>query len=113
MVSLPRRTHLAGLFLTLFALLVVTTILVGAGAFWLIREDARDFAGRSAEHWRKITVHHRSAASADALSTAIYAASATEIVTLLERFTGAAVWAVDHEGQERYWSSGAVPGIQI
>jgi thiamine biosynthesis lipoprotein len=69
--------------------------------------------GRSAEHWRKITVHHRSAASADALSTAIYAASATEIVTLLERFAGVAVWAVDREGQERYWSSGAVPGIQI
>lgn len=49
MVSLPRRTHLAGLFLTLLALLVGTTILVGAGAFWLIREDARAFAGRSAE----------------------------------------------------------------
>lgn len=49
-MSSPRdRTYFAGLFLTLLLLLVVMMGLAGVGAYWLIREDARAFASRSAE----------------------------------------------------------------
>jgi thiamine biosynthesis lipoprotein len=61
--------------------------------------------GRSAAHWTSVTVHHRSAAVADALSTALYVASAGEIEALLPRFAGTRVWATDHNGRERQWSS--------
>jgi thiamine biosynthesis lipoprotein len=44
---------------------------------------------RSAPHWRRITVHHASAAIADALSTALCAASAAEIAAVPPRIPGA------------------------
>jgi thiamine biosynthesis lipoprotein len=61
--------------------------------------------GRSAVHWKTITVHHRSAAVADALSTALYAASASEIEVLLPRFAGTVIWTTDHENREWRWIS--------
>lgn len=61
--------------------------------------------GRSAAHWKTITVHHRSAAVADALSTALYAASSGEIEALLPRFAGTAISATGHDGRERRWIS--------
>jgi thiamine biosynthesis lipoprotein len=66
--------------------------------------------GRSAAHWKKITVHHRSAAVADALSTALYVASSDEIEALLPQFAGIAIWAADHDGRERRWISPPVEG---
>lgn len=65
-------------------------------------------SGRSAAHWKRVTVHHNSAAVADALSTALYAASADEIETLLPRFAGAVIWATDHDNRERRWISPTV-----
>lgn len=67
--------------------------------------------GRSAAHWRTVTVHHRSAAVADALSTALYIASADEIRDLLPRLEGATVWAVDHGGHRLHWSAAPPGGI--
>lgn len=61
--------------------------------------------GRSAGHWRRITVRHRSAALADALSTALSAASPTEIEGMAGKFAGITVWATDHRGDERRWNS--------
>lgn len=63
--------------------------------------------GRSASHWKRITVHHRSAAVADALSTALYIASWEEIEALLPRLAGTAIWATDHDGRQRQWISPA------
>ena len=54
---------------------------------------------------KRITVHHRSAAVADALSTALYAASGDEIEALLPRFAGTVIWATDHDDRERQWIS--------
>jgi len=68
-------------------------------------------SGRSAAHWRTITVHHRSTAVADALSTALYIASEDEIRAMLPRLEGAAVWATDLECRRSYWSSGLTDGI--
>ncbi len=62
-------------------------------------------SGRSAAYWAKLTVHHRSAAVADALSTALYVASSAEIKALLPRFAGMMIWATDHDGRERRWIS--------
>lgn len=62
-------------------------------------------SGRSPAHWKTITVHHRSAAVADALSTALYAASADEIATLLPRFAGTVIWATGRDNRERRWIS--------
>jgi thiamine biosynthesis lipoprotein len=69
--------------------------------------------GCSASHWRQITVHHRSAAVADALSTALYAASADEMALLLARLPGVAVLAADHNGQQRRWNSDATAAASI
>lgn len=63
--------------------------------------------GRSASHWRRITVHHASAAVADALSTAFSAAAPEALPALHPRFPGLAVWAVDREGRHRHWSATA------
>jgi len=63
-------------------------------------------SGLSAWHWRLITVRHRSAAVADALSTALYAAAPSEIAVILARFPGAEIWAVDRDGREWRASSG-------
>ena len=60
-------------------------------------------SGCSANHWKIVTVHHRSAAVADALSTAFYIATADEIAGLLPRFPGASVWARDHANMDRRW----------
>jgi thiamine biosynthesis lipoprotein len=68
-------------------------------------------SGRSATHWRTITVHHASAAVADALSTALSVASAGEIEALLPRLEGTAIWAVDKAGIVRRWSTGPLDGI--
>lgn len=68
-------------------------------------------SGRSASHWKTITVHHRSAAIADALSTALYIASADEIAALLPRFPGTIVWALDKDERKRRWISPPVDGI--
>lgn len=68
-------------------------------------------SGRSAVHWQTITVYHASAAVADALSTALYVASADEIQALLPRLDGAAIWAVDRTARRRHWSQGPLDGI--
>lgn len=68
-------------------------------------------SGRSAARWRTVTVHHRSAAVADALSTAFYIASADEITALLPRFPGTAVWARDHAGADRRWIAAPVDDV--
>jgi len=60
-------------------------------------------SGRSAARWKTVTVHHRSAAVADALSTAFYIASADEIAALLPGFPGTVVWTRDHAGVDRRW----------
>lgn len=60
-------------------------------------------SGRSAVHWKALTVHHRSAAVADALSTTFYIASADEIASLLPGFPGTVVWARDHANVDRRW----------
>lgn len=67
-------------------------------------------SGRSAMHWQTITVHHASAAVADALSTALYIASADEIDALLPRLDGAAIWAVDSTDRRRHWSKSTSMG---
>lgn len=58
--------------------------------------------GRSADHWLRITVHHRLAALADALSTALYAASVSELTAMLAHLP-ATVLATDRDGRERVW----------
>jgi thiamine biosynthesis lipoprotein len=63
--------------------------------------------GRSASHWKKMTVHHRSAAVADALSTALYVASGDEIEALLPRLAGTVIWTTDRDGRQRQWTSPA------
>jgi thiamine biosynthesis lipoprotein len=60
-------------------------------------------SGRSADRWKAVTVHHRSATVADALSTTFYIASADEIAALLPRFPGTIVWARDHANIDRRW----------
>jgi thiamine biosynthesis lipoprotein len=68
-------------------------------------------SGRSAAGWKAVTVHHRSAAVADALSTAFYAASAEEITALLPRFPGTRVWARDRADIDRRWIAAPVDGV--
>ena len=60
-------------------------------------------SGRSAVHWKALTVHYGSAAVADALSTTFYIASADEIASLLPAFPGTVVWARDHADIVRRW----------
>lgn len=68
-------------------------------------------SGRSADGWKTVTVHHRSAAVADALSTTFYVASADEITALLPRFPGTSVWARSHAGHDRRWIAAPVDGV--
>lgn len=68
-------------------------------------------SGRSAAHWQTITVYHRSAAVADALSTTLYIASADEIEALLPRLDGTAIWATDIMGRHVQWSAGRLDGV--
>lgn len=58
-------------------------------------------SGRSANRWARVSVAHRSAAVADALSTALYAASPAEIAAVLEKNPGAQAWVTDRAGLER------------
>jgi thiamine biosynthesis lipoprotein len=67
-------------------------------------------SGRSARHWRRITVHHRHAAVADALSTALYAAGPQEMAVIVAKFPGVMVWATDRDGQERTFATPPVHG---
>lgn len=69
--------------------------------------------GRSAGYWKRITVHHRSAAIADALSTALYIASADEIKAMLPHLVGAIVWARDQDDREWRWMSPPVDGVAV
>ncbi|MCC6888731.1 MAG: FAD:protein FMN transferase [Hyphomicrobiales bacterium] len=66
-------------------------------------------SGRSADRWRRVSVHHPRAAVADGLSTALYAATVDEIERLLQRFTDATVWATDRDGIRRQWASRPTP----
>lgn len=78
---------------------------LGAGGLAHHLFDPR--TGRSAQRWQRVTVGHRSAAVADALSTALYAASREEIAEALRWFAGVRVWATDREGREwRFASAG-------
>lgn len=70
-------------------------------------------SGRSAAHWRRITVHHRSAAVADALSTALYAATPQEAVRIVARFAGIAVWATASDDRNFAWSTPPVHGVEL
>lgn len=62
-------------------------------------------SGTSPSIWRRMTVQHASAAVADALSTAFYAARPAEIELALRSFAGARVWATVADGRE--WRAGA------
>lgn len=55
--------------------------------------------GKSPHHWRSVTVCHRSAAMADALSTSLFVASPKQLARLLGRFSGTRVWATDSTGK--------------
>lgn len=68
-------------------------------------------SGRSAALWKTVTVHHRSAAVADALSTTFSIASADEIAALLPRFPGTVVWARDHADIDRRWIAGPADDV--
>jgi thiamine biosynthesis lipoprotein len=70
-------------------------------------------SGRSAAHWRRITVHHPSAAVADALSTAFYVASPAEIERMLPRLPGVAILALDRQAHEQRWNFDSVSGVSI
>jgi thiamine biosynthesis lipoprotein len=70
-------------------------------------------SGRSASCWKNVSVHHRSAAVADALSTTFYIATADEIAALLTRFPGTVIWARDHANIDRRWSAAPVDGIEL
>jgi thiamine biosynthesis lipoprotein len=67
--------------------------------------------GRSAARWRCVTVHHPSAAIADGLSTALYAASPSEAARIVAVFPGAMVWATASDGREFTWSTPPVHGV--
>jgi thiamine biosynthesis lipoprotein len=70
-------------------------------------------SGRSAAHWRRIIVHHRSAAVADALSTALYAATPQEAVRIVARFPGIMAWATASDGRNFTWSTPPVRGVDL
>ena len=72
-------------------------------------------SGRSANLWRRVTVLHPSAAVADALSTALYAATEPEISVTLGHFPEAAAFVTDRNGRERQWvpPATAAPGLPL
>lgn len=67
-------------------------------------------SGQSASLWRRVTVHHRSAAVADALSTALFAATEREIEQILARFPGGWALASTHDGRDRFWTTSVATG---
>lgn len=74
---------------------------LGAGGLAHHLFDPR--TGRSAHGWRRLTIAHRSAAVADALSTALYPASPKDIPVVLARFDSVEAWATDPTGRESHW----------
>lgn len=68
-------------------------------------------SGRSATHWKRITVHHRSAAIADALSTALSIASADQIEAMLPHLAGTTIWARDLGDRDWRWTSSPGDGV--
>lgn len=60
-------------------------------------------SGRSAQHWRRVTVRNAQAAVADALSTAIYVAEPADIPAILDRFPGTTVWTTAADNSEQVW----------
>jgi thiamine biosynthesis lipoprotein len=54
--------------------------------------------GRSSSAWRAVTVQHASAATADALSTALVSASAAEIERIAQAQENARIWATRTDG---------------
>ncbi len=62
-------------------------------------------SGISPHHWRSITVSHRSAAIADALSTGLFAASPAEVGRIMRRNRGVRVWATDPQGTTKIFAS--------
>jgi FAD:protein FMN transferase len=60
-------------------------------------------SGRSAADWQTVTVHHRCAAVADALSTALYAVHPRDMEGMLSRLPAITVWATERNGSERRW----------
>jgi len=56
-------------------------------------------------------VHHRSAATADALSTALFIASADQIEAMLPRLAGTTIWARDRNDREWRWTSSPDDGV--
>jgi thiamine biosynthesis lipoprotein len=69
--------------------------------------------GRSTQQWRRVTVYHRSAAVADALSTAFSAASIDKIEAVLGKMTGVAVWITDRNGSEHRRVAGPIVGVTM
>ncbi|MCC6948441.1 MAG: FAD:protein FMN transferase [Bradyrhizobiaceae bacterium] len=69
--------------------------------------------GLSARHWRHLTVYNRSAAVADALSTAFYAAPADEIAALVARVPETHVWATDLDGSAHHWGWPPSAGLML
>jgi len=67
--------------------------------------------GRSAARWKSVTVHHRSAAIADALSTTLYIASIDEIEAMLPHLAGTAVWARDQNDRAWRWYTPPVDDV--
>jgi FAD:protein FMN transferase len=61
--------------------------------------------GRSAQRWRRMIVHNPSAALADALSTALYIATPTEIARTMNRIADTELWATAPADREYYWRS--------
>lgn len=59
--------------------------------------------GASAQHWRRLTVQHASAAVADGLSTALSIADHRQLPAIVRTMTGVRVWATDHAGRELRW----------
>jgi thiamine biosynthesis lipoprotein len=109
---LVARQGIAGIELTEGALATSEGIGCILGAAGAVHHLFDPRTGRSPRQWQRVTVHHRSAVVADALSTALYAASAHELANLLTRIDGLVVWTTDHDGQERRWASPSVAAVR-
>lgn len=68
--------------------------------------------GRSACNWTRVTVHHASAAVADALSTTLNIAGPDEIAAIVRQFDGLLVWATDYQSAEWRWASNGAVGAR-
>lgn len=77
--------------------------IIGAGGRAHHLFDPR--TGRSAGRWQRVSVAHRSAAVADALSTALYAASTAEIPAVLSNIPGITAWVTGLDGREQNFAA--------